>query len=140
MKLVVRVIEAKNLVGLDSNGLSELYVQLKVGKQKFKTKVIKNLTPVWDEQFCFCVDDLKEKLVISLKDLKDEEKFIHNHLVARLKLPISLVFEEENKSLGDVWYSLKSKKKKFKNKEGGMCTYTYYYCSFNLTPSPLLNT
>ncbi|XP_050920640.1 C2 and GRAM domain-containing protein At1g03370 isoform X1 [Lathyrus oleraceus] len=119
MKLVVRVIEAKNLVGLDSNGLSELYVQLKVGKQKFKTKVIKNLTPVWDEQFCFCVDDLKEKLVISLKDLKDEEKFIHNHLVARLKLPISLVFEEDNKSLGEVWYSLKSKKKKFKNKEGG---------------------
>ncbi|CAK8564500.1 unnamed protein product [Lathyrus sativus] len=120
MKLVVRVIEAKNLVCLDSNGLSELYVQLKVGKQKFKTKVIKNLTPIWDEQFCFCVDDLKEKLIVSLKDMKDEEKFIHNnHLVARLKLPISLVFEEDSKSLGDAWYSLKSKKKKFKNKEGG---------------------
>ncbi|XP_039689945.1 C2 and GRAM domain-containing protein At1g03370 isoform X3 [Medicago truncatula] len=117
MKLVVRVIEAKNLVGLDSNGLSELYVRLKLGKQKFRTKVIKkNMNPNWDEQFCFWVDDLKESLIISVKD---EDKFINNHLVGRLKLPISLVFEEDIKSLGNAWYILKPKKKKSKNKECG---------------------
>lgn len=109
---MVRVIEAKNLVGLDSNGLSELYVRLKLGKQKFRTKVIKkNMNPNWDEQFCFWVDDLKESLVISVKD---DDKFINNHLVGRLKLPISLVFEEDIKSLGNAWYILKPKKEEVK--------------------------
>lgn len=119
---MVRVIEAKNLVGLDSNGLSELYVRLKLGKQKFRTKVIKkNMNPNWDEQFCFWVDDLKESLIISVKD---EDKFINNHLVGRLKLPISLVFEEDIKSLGNAWYILKPKKKKSKNKECGIFSHT----------------
>ncbi|KAJ1400371.1 VASt domain [Sesbania bispinosa] len=117
MKLVVRVIEAKNLVATDPNGLSDLYVRLQLGKQKFRTKVIKkNLEPKWDEQFNFWVDDLKEKLVISVMD---EDKFFNHELVGRLKVPISLVFDEEIKSLGNAWYSLKSKNKKSKNKECG---------------------
>ncbi|XP_045818052.1 C2 and GRAM domain-containing protein At1g03370-like isoform X2 [Trifolium pratense] len=118
MKLVVQVVEAKNLVGLDSNGFSDLFVRLKMGKQKFRTKAIKkNLEPKWNEQFNLWVDDLKEKLVISVKG---EDKFIHNHLIGRVKFPISLVFDEEIKSLGNAWYTLKPKnKKKHKNKECG---------------------
>ncbi|KAK2359151.1 C2 and GRAM domain-containing protein [Trifolium repens] len=118
MKLVVQVIEAKNLVGLDSNSFSDLFVRLKLGKQKFRTKAIKkNMEPKWNEQFNLWVDDLKEKLVISVKG---EDKFIHNHLIGRVKFPISLVFDEEIKSLGNAWYSLKPKnKKKHKNKECG---------------------
>jgi len=79
------------------------------------------MNPNWDEQFCFWVDDLKESLVISVKD---EDKFINNHLVGRLKLPISLVFDEDIKSLGNAWYSLKPKKKKSKNKECGIFAHT----------------
>jgi hypothetical protein len=106
-------------VGLDSNSFSDLFVRLKWGKQKFRTKAIKkNLEPKWNEQFNLWVDDLKEKLVISVKG---EDKFIHNHLIGRVKFPISLVFDEEIKSLGNAWYSLKPKnKKKHKNKECGI--------------------
>ncbi|KAK7348325.1 hypothetical protein VNO80_22878 [Phaseolus coccineus] len=116
MKLVVRVIEAKNLALTDTNGLSDLYVRVQLGKQKFKTKVVKSLNPMWDEQFTFWVDDLKDSLVVSVMD---EDKFFNYDYVGRLKVPIALVFEEEIKSLGTAWYSLKSKNKKSKNKQFG---------------------
>ncbi|KAE9609521.1 putative C2 domain, GRAM domain, VASt domain-containing protein [Lupinus albus] len=116
MKLVIRVIEAKNLPGTD-NGSSDLYVRLQLGKQKFKTKVMKKcFNPKWDEEFCFWVDDLKDKLTINVMD---EDKF-HDDLVGKLKVPVSLVFDEDIKSLGTAWYSLKHKKnKKSKNKQCG---------------------
>ncbi|KAL9325647.1 hypothetical protein ACSQ67_006292 [Phaseolus vulgaris] len=116
MKLVVRVIEAKNLALTDTNGLSDLYVRIQLGKQKFKTKVVKSLNPMWDEQFTFWVDDLKDSLVVSVMD---EDKFFNYDYVGRLKVPIALVFEEDIKSLGSAWYSLKSKNKKCKNKQFG---------------------
>ncbi|KAK7331975.1 hypothetical protein VNO80_28721 [Phaseolus coccineus] len=116
MKLVVRVIEAKNLALTDTNGLNDLYVRVQLGKQKFKTKVVKSLNSMWDEQFTFWVDDLKDSLVVSVMD---EGKFFNYDYVGRLKVPIALVFGEEIKSLGTVWYSLKSKNKKCKNKQFG---------------------
>ena len=73
--------------------------------------------PTWDEKFAFWVDDLKDSLVISVMD---EDKFFNYEYVGRLKVPISLVFEEEIKSLGTAWYSLKSKNKKYKNKQCGI--------------------
>lgn len=118
MKLVVRVIEAKNLPPTDPNGLSDPYVRLQLGKQKFRTKVIKkSLNPKWDEEFSFRVDDLNEELVISVMD---EDKFLIDDFVGQLKVPISLVFDEEIKSLGTSWYTLQPKGKKFKNKETGV--------------------
>ncbi|KAK7367517.1 hypothetical protein VNO80_09530 [Phaseolus coccineus] len=108
MKLVVRAIEAKNLALTDANGLSDLYVRVQLGKQKFKTKVVKSFT-------CW-VDDLKDSLVFSVMN---EDKFFNYDYVGRLKVPIALVFEEEIKFLGTVGYSLKSKNKKCKNKQIG---------------------
>ncbi|MED6131698.1 hypothetical protein PIB30_012137 [Stylosanthes scabra] len=105
MKLVVRVIEAKNLPPTDLNGLSDPYVRLQLGKQRHKTKVIKKcLNPRWDEEFSFRVDDLNEELV-----------------------PMSLVFEEEIKSLGTAWYTLQPKSKKIKNKEPGEVRLSIYF-------------
>ena len=118
MKLVVRVIEAKNLLVTDPNGSSDLYVRLQLGKQRFKTKVIKKcLEPKWDEEFSFWVGDLKGNLVISVMD---EDKFFNDDVLGKLKVPVSLVFDEEIKSLGNAWYSLKPKSKKSKKKECGM--------------------
>lgn len=136
MKLVVRVIEAKNLVATNSNGLSDLYVRLKLGKQRYRTKVIKkNMKPMWDEQFSFWVDDLKETLVVSVMD---EDKFFNNDLLGRIKLPVSLVFDEEIKSLGNAWYSLKPKNKKSKNKQCGMYIILYIILLIQLKHQPLL--
>ncbi|WJX27368.1 hypothetical protein P8452_16192 [Trifolium repens] len=125
MKLVVRVIEAKNLPPMDPNGLSDPYVRLQLGKQRFRTKVIKkNLNPKWDEEFSFKVDDLKEELLISVMD---EDKFLIDDFVGQLKVRMSLVFDEEIKSLGTAWYSLQPKSKKSKNKESGELRLSIYF-------------
>ncbi|XP_010252840.1 PREDICTED: C2 and GRAM domain-containing protein At1g03370-like [Nelumbo nucifera] len=118
MKLLVRVIEARNLRALDLNGSSDTYVRLHLGKQKFKTKVLKkNLNPSWGEEFSFGVEDLREKLVVSVLV---EDKYFNDDFVGKLKVPVSKVFDAENKSLGTTWYPLKPKnKKKSKNKECG---------------------
>ncbi|CAJ1962757.1 unnamed protein product [Sphenostylis stenocarpa] len=129
MKLVVRVIEAKNLPPTDPNGLSDPYVRLQLGKHRFRTKVIKkSLNPKWNEEFSFRVDDLNEELVISVMD---EDKFFNDDFVGQLRVPISIVFEEEIKSLGTAWYSLQPKSKKSKNKESGEIRLSIYFSQKN---------
>ncbi|KAK7352356.1 hypothetical protein VNO80_17776 [Phaseolus coccineus] len=96
MKLVVCVIVAKNLALTDTNGLSDLYVRVQLGKQKFKTKVVKSLNEMWDEQFTFWVDDLKDSLVVSVMD---EDKFFSYDYVGRLK-------KCKNKQFGEIHLSI----------------------------------
>ncbi|XP_028754994.1 C2 and GRAM domain-containing protein At1g03370 isoform X2 [Neltuma alba] len=129
MKLVVRVIEAKNLPPTDPNGLSDPYVRIQLGRQKFKTKVVKkSLNPKWDEEFSFRVDDLNEELQFSVMD---EDRYFNDDFVGQLKVPVSLVFEEEIKSLGTAWYSLQPKSKKSKNKECGEIRLSIYFSQNN---------
>ncbi|KAF5943495.1 hypothetical protein HYC85_017572 [Camellia sinensis] len=100
MKLLVRVIEARNIPAMDPNGFSDPYVKLQLGKQKFRSKVVKKcLNPTWCEDFTFKVEDLKEELVVSF-------------LFLTFWMPIE-------KSLGTAWYSLQPKNKKSKNKDCG---------------------
>ncbi|GKV18839.1 hypothetical protein SLEP1_g29167 [Rubroshorea leprosula] len=117
MKLLVRVIEAKNIPPTDPNGLSDPYVRLQLGKQKFKTKVEKKtLNPSWGEEFSFKVDDMNDELVICILD---EDKYFSDDFVGQVKIPVSKVFEAENKSLPSAWYSLQPRNKRSKNKECG---------------------
>ncbi|KAJ8770312.1 hypothetical protein K2173_013266 [Erythroxylum novogranatense] len=117
MNLVVRVIEARNLPPMNTNGLSDPYVKLKLGKQKFKTKVMKKcLNPSWSEEFSFRVDDLRDALVISVLD---EDKYFNDDFVGRIKMSVSRVFDADNNSLGTCWYPLQSKNKKLKKKNRG---------------------
>lgn len=114
MKLLVRVIEAKNIPAMDPNGSIDPYVKLKVGNQRFKTRVVKKcLNPSWCEEFSFKVEDLKEQLVISLLN---EDKYFNDDFIGSVKIPISTVFDTLDKSLGTAWYTLQPKKKsKFKD-------------------------
>uniref|UniRef100_A0A2P2NFY5 Uncharacterized protein MANES_09G084400 n=1 Tax=Rhizophora mucronata TaxID=61149 RepID=A0A2P2NFY5_RHIMU len=117
MRILVRVMEARNLPPTDPNGLSDPYVKLHLGKQRFKTKVVKkNLNPSWGEEFSFKVEDLKEELGISVLD---EDKYFNDDFVGQIKVPVLQVFDAENKSLGTSWYSLQPKNKKSKNKDCG---------------------
>ncbi|OVA08280.1 C2 calcium-dependent membrane targeting [Macleaya cordata] len=117
MKLLVRVVEARNLRAIDLNGSSDPYVRLKVGRQKFRTKVVKkSLNPFWGEDFCFRVEDLKEKLVISVMN---EDKYFNDEFMGKLKFPILKVFDAENSLLETTWYNLQPRTKKSKNRDFG---------------------
>lgn len=117
MKLLVRVIEARNIPAMDPNGFSDPYVKLSLGKQKFKSKVVKKcLNPSWCEEFAFKVDDLKEELIVSVLD---EDKYFNDDFVGQIKFPVSQVFDNNDKSLGTAWYTLQPKHKKGKNKDCG---------------------
>ncbi|KAI3682838.1 hypothetical protein L1987_83145 [Smallanthus sonchifolius] len=109
MKLLVRVIEGRNMPPLDQNGSSDPYVKLKLGHQRFKTKVVKKcLNPSWCEEFSLKVEDLKEQLVVSVFD---EDKFFSDDFIGSVKIPVASVFDAVDKSLGTVWYPLQPKKK-----------------------------
>lgn len=117
MKLLVRVIEGRNIPAMDPNGLCDPYVKLQLGKQRFRTKVVKKcLNPSWCEEFTFKVEDLKEELLVSVLD---EDKYLLDDFVGQIKVPVSRVFDSDDKSLGTAWYSLQPKTKKSKNKECG---------------------
>lgn len=118
MKLVVRVMEARNLPAMDLNGLSDPYVKLQLGKQRSKTKVVKkSLKPCWGEEFSFRVEDLNEELVVSVLD---EDKYFNDDFVGQVKIPVSRVLDADSKSLDTAWYPLQPRNKKSKNKDCGM--------------------
>ncbi|KAM7269994.1 hypothetical protein ACFE04_029208 [Oxalis oulophora] len=107
--------EARNLPAMDMNGLSDPYVKLHLGKHRHKTKAVKkSLNPNWGEEFCFKVEDLKEELVINVLD---EDKYFNDDFIGQVKIPISQVFDEDDKSLGTIWFPLQPKTKKGKNKD-----------------------
>lgn len=88
-KLQVEVLNAKNLPPLDTNGLSDPYVTLRLlpedlfGKEVKKTKTIKStLFPLFDEQFDFDVDpELLKKTGACLHfTVKDYDKFSNDDI------------------------------------------------------------
>ncbi|KAJ3694743.1 hypothetical protein LUZ60_000120 [Juncus effusus] len=117
MKLIVQVIEARDLLAMDNNGLIDPYVKLQLGRQRAKSKVVKkSLNPIWDEQFSFRVGDLKEELCIFVLD---EDKYFADDFLGQIKVPLSRVLDSENLSLGTQWYQLQPKSKKSKIKTCG---------------------
>ncbi|XAR73394.1 hypothetical protein NMG60_11007347 [Bertholletia excelsa] len=129
MRLLVRVIEARNLPALDPNGFSDPYVKLQLGKQRFKTKVVKkSLNPSWFEEFSFKVEDLKEELLVSVLD---EDKYMIDDFIGQIKVPVSHVFDAADKSLGTSWYQLQPKNKKSKSKECGEILLTICFSQSN---------
>ncbi|XP_020090459.1 C2 and GRAM domain-containing protein At1g03370 isoform X2 [Ananas comosus] len=117
MRLIVQVIEARNLLAMDSNGLSDPYAKLQLGKQRSKTKVIKeNLNPTWNEEFSFRVGDLNDELTIYVLD---EDKYFADDFLGQVKVSLTKVLDADNFSLGTQWYQLHPKGKKLKNKDCG---------------------
>lgn len=137
MKLVVRVIEARNIPAMDPNGYSDPFVRLKLGRQRFKTKVVKkSLTPSWCEEFSFKVEDLKEELVISVFD---EDKFCKDDFVGLVNIPVSRVLDADGKSLGTAWYTLQPKSNKSKITDCGMVARDFFeYLCFRIRVSVII--
>lgn len=120
MKLLVRVIEARSIPALDPNGYSNPYVKLQLGKQKFRSEVVKKCSnPTWCEEFTFKVDDLKEELIVSVLD---EDKYFNDDIVGQIKVPVNQVFEADGQTLGTGWHTMLPKNKKSKNRPCGINT------------------
>ncbi|EPS61881.1 hypothetical protein M569_12912 [Genlisea aurea] len=114
MKLLVSIIEAKNIPALDPNGFCDPYVKLKLGRQRFKSKVVKKcLNPSWNEDATFKVDDLNKKLKISVLD----ENYFSDDCIGWIKVSIGQLFDAKDQSLGTAWYKLHPKNKKARNKD-----------------------
>ncbi|XP_037447870.1 C2 and GRAM domain-containing protein At1g03370-like [Triticum dicoccoides] len=109
MRLTVRVIGARNLRAMDFNGFSDPYVKLQVGKQRFKTKVVKmNLNPEWDQEFSFLVADVREVLKL---DVYDEDMIGTDDFLGQVRVTLEDLLAAENFSLGTRWYQLLPKTK-----------------------------
>ena len=105
----MRVVAARNLRAMDFNGFSDPYVKLQVGKQRFKTKVVKmNLNPEWDQEFSFVVADVREVLKF---DVYDEDLIGIDDFLGQMKVPLEDLLAAENLSLGQRWYQLLPKSK-----------------------------
>ncbi|CAO2169498.1 unnamed protein product [Urochloa humidicola] len=133
MRLTVRVLEARNLRAMDSNGFSDPYVKLQLGKQRFKTKVIKmNLNPTWDQEFSFLVGDVRDVLKL---DVYDEDILQMDDFLGQLRVPLEDVLAADDLSLGTQWYQLLPKGKTNKAVDCGEICLSIYLESSGTTRS-----
>ncbi|CAL4067793.1 unnamed protein product [Meganyctiphanes norvegica] len=109
--LTVKIIEAKNLIPMDANGLSDPYVKVKIltdkdKNQKKKTKIVKStLNPTWNEtlQFDITSENQNKRLLIQVWDW---DKITQNDFMGCFSFNISDII---NKPVHG-WYKLLSER------------------------------
>ncbi|KAL5010091.1 hypothetical protein ScPMuIL_012396 [Solemya velum] len=109
--LRIHVIEAKDLISADisltGKGKSDPYAVIRVGAQKFKTKVLNNtISPVWDASYETIID-VKEGQFVEI-DIMDEDPGSKDDALGSVNLDVSSVAE---KGTIDSWLPLEDVKK-----------------------------
>jgi len=101
--LHVHVIEAKDLLAVDSSGTSDPYVKLLKGKKEFgKTKVIKkNLNPTWNENFKINLGEvLNQNITVIIKD----HNIVNSKTIGELQINTHTSFNTTESKITDEWY------------------------------------
>ncbi|KXJ28222.1 tricalbin-1 [Exaiptasia diaphana] len=101
--LVVTLLQGRNLVSMDSNGLSDPFCVVRVNNsKKFKTNVIyESLTPVWNESVSIAMPQGNDKLII---DMFDKDVFQNDFMGSVTFTPEDI---EEFSKKGATWHTLK---------------------------------
>ena len=114
--LSIHVQAARNLEAMDSNGTSDPYAVIQVGKEKKKTKVIKKeLAPEWNEKFEIIVEDCNLPLNLQVydKDFLNSDDIIGETMVPLATLvgaktaPKWYTIYRDSKITGEVLLAIK---------------------------------
>jgi hypothetical protein len=66
---LIKVVAARDLEAMDVGGSSDPYARVKLGDQQKQTAIVKkNLSPVWNEEFALCIDEIYQPLEVSVWD------------------------------------------------------------------------
>ncbi|CDQ65371.1 unnamed protein product [Oncorhynchus mykiss] len=121
-KLTVGILQAADLISMDSGGTSDPYVKVFVlpdKKKKFDTKVQKkNLNPVFNESFVFKLpyDELGGKTLVM--SVFDYDRFSKHDIIGEVRIPMNTI------DLGqpiEEWKDLESADKEEPEKLGDIC-------------------
>jgi len=107
--VVVKVIEARNLAGLDFGGTSDPYCRLKntFNTQQFKTKIIsKTLNPKWNLEYKIFSPTADGKLLVVLWD---HNTFTSDKFLGEIELALGPYFDGQPH---DMWIELAKEAKK----------------------------
>jgi len=108
-KVTVNVVEARNILALDSNGKSDPFVMIKFNKDKRGKKHTKiqfaNLNPKWDETFTFASEEPQtDKMKF---DVWDFDKYSTNDFAGQCVVPVIAVYNRDTPL--DEWFPLLDK-------------------------------
>uniref|UniRef100_A0A8C6KHL8 Multiple C2 and transmembrane domain containing 1 n=1 Tax=Nothobranchius furzeri TaxID=105023 RepID=A0A8C6KHL8_NOTFU len=94
----IALIEGRNLIPMDPNGLSDPYVKFRLGPQKYKSKTVpKTLSPQWREQFdLHLYEETGGVLEITVWD-KDTGR--RDDFIGRCQLDLSTLVKEKTHHL-----------------------------------------
>eukprot|EP01102_Stenamoeba_stenopodia_P005238 TRINITY_DN1578_c0_g1_i1.p1 TRINITY_DN1578_c0_g1~~TRINITY_DN1578_c0_g1_i1.p1 ORF type:complete len:759 (+),score=197.44 TRINITY_DN1578_c0_g1_i1:262-2538(+) len=105
--LNIAVLEGKDLPACDSNGKSDPYCIIDLGKQHKKTKVCKKtLAPKWNETFDFNVDDSLHEFEIHIFDW---DRWTTDDYIGDCTIPLDF-FNQNPSGILDKWYPIVHKK------------------------------
>ncbi|XP_014664706.1 PREDICTED: multiple C2 and transmembrane domain-containing protein 1-like isoform X2 [Priapulus caudatus] len=89
--VTIVLVEGKNLLPMDANGLSDPYVKFRLSNEKYKSKVaFKTLNPNWLEQFdLHMFDDQSKQLEMTIwdKDIRSKDDFMGRCTIDLAQLP-----------------------------------------------------